>query len=330
MLKRRRGSLTVEAVLILPIFMAAILFISYFIKVHYVQDVIQDALTEAVMEVSSLSYPYYLSGALEFKGEVHQETQNHIRALKEDFLSISGLIESVGDASGSGEAGGTEGGITPLKMLRLAKLYTADQGMNYAEDTLARALILGTMGNILSVEGRSVIDRMDALGIENGLDGLDFTGSVFYGEDDVLDIQVQYTLDRVDPFGFIKDVTLKNRVVCRAWMGGVDINQDGSYSRVTVPPRLAEETENPDAEEDRALRTCYIITDSETSAKYHLDDCPNLRVRGDPSQRKTVAAVQVSFVRANDVWVPEEPVAYRGKAYDFCGNCQAGIIRMKD
>lgn len=327
MLKRRRGSLTVEAVLILPIFMAAILFISYFVKAHIVQDVVQDALTEAVMEVSSLSYPYYLSGALEFKEAVHEETAGRMDALRENYGTIAGLLEQV-----HGEPGlrADTGELTPESMFRLAKLTAADQGINAAEDTIARELILGTMGRVLSADGKSIVERMEVLGIENGLDGFDFTGSVFYGEQDEMDIQVRYTLNRVDPFGFVRNVPMKNRVVCRAWMGGVDIDADGSYKRVTVPPKAIVKAEDPEKDADRVYRTCYILPDSQTSTKYHFHDCPNLRVRGDPDQMKTVVPIQVLFVRTGEKWQPEGSVDYQGKVYDLCGSCQAGIIRMKD
>lgn len=327
MLKDRKGSLTVEAVLILPVFIAAILFVSYFIKAYYVHDVVQDALTEAVTEVSSLSYPYYLSGAWGFKDEIHSDTEAHMETLRENFGEVSALIDSVQGKPPSGE--GTAG-LSPREMFHLAKLYGADKGLDCAEDTLGRALILSTMGDILSANGESVIERMDALGIENGLDGFDFTDSVFYGDDEMMDIQVSYRLERLDPFGIVQDVTLRNRVVCRAWMGGVDINNDGSYSRITVPPRQAKENEESEQEPDRILRTCYIIRDSQSSDKYHFHDCPNLRVRGDSSRFKNVAPVQVSFIRDDGRWEPEDEVAYNGKSYDLCGNCQSGIIRMKD
>ncbi len=328
MFKRHKGSLTVEAVLILPIFIAAILFISYFIKAHIVQDVVQDALAEAVVEVSSLSYPYYLSGGLAFKNDVHGDAEAGMAEIGNGFDSILDLIESVGDPSAQTKEG--DGSITPQKMFRLAKLYAVDQGVGYAEDTIARELILSTMGNVLSAEGKDVIQRMDALGIKNGLDGFDFSGSVFYGEDDVLDIQVTYQLSRVDPFGFIRDVTLKNRVVCRAWTGGVDIDNDGGVGRVKVPPNITVGKEDPLKDVDRAFRTCYIIRDSQVSGKYHLYDCPNLRVRGDPTKRKTVVPIQVPFIKQGSVWKPEGSVDYQGRGYDFCGNCQAGIIRMKN
>lgn len=332
MLRSRRGSLTVEAVLILPIFMAAILFVSYFIKAHMVHDMVQDALTEAVMEVSALSYPYYLSGALEFKETVSAEKAARMETLQSCFGTVMTLIESTHGPSESlglpEEALDTAlGEVTPQSMFDLAKLTAAAYGINQAEDAIARRLILSTMGRILAQGNRSLLDRMDTLGIQGGMDGFDFTGSVFYGEDDVIDVQVQYTLKKMDPFGFVQNVPMRNRVVCRAWMGGVDIDGDGGYKRVTVPAKMAVDSED---EDEQIHRTCYILTESQTSERYHHEDCPNLRVRGDTTQWKPVTSVQVTFQNENGKWVPVTPVEYRNRTYSLCGSCEAGIIRMKN
>lgn len=348
MLKRRKGSLTVEAVLILPIFMATILFISYFVKAHYVQDIVQDALTEAVMDVSAVSYPYYLSGALEFRNDIQEGTDSRREKLKQDFESVAELIEHVqntGEAVKNKDFGGTIDnasgtiesvktakdaieGVSPTEIFSFGKYYVANKGINVAENFFARKLILGSMGNTLSVDGKNIVDRMNALGIEGGLDGFDFKGSVFYGEDDVIDVQVQYKLSKVDPFGFIKGVTLKNRVVCRAWMGGVDIDGDGGIKRVTVPAKMVVGEEDPEKDVDRTFKTCYIIPSSKTSNRYHFHDCSSLREKGDSGKMKTVAAVQVPFVKTDGQWAPEGgSITYQGKAYTFCGNCAKGAFR---
>lgn len=318
MFKCRKGSLTVEAVLILPIFMAIILFLSYFIKAHYVQDVVQDALAEAVMEVSALSYPYHLSGAAEFKKD-----------LESDFDSVLRTIESVAMPSDTAVISQTGiEGITPQKMFRLAKLYAADKAIDTAEDSITRYLILSTMGNVLSVDGKSIVDRMNSLGIENGLDGFDFSGSVFYSDDDEIDIQAQYRLSKVDPFGIIKGVTLKNRVVCQAWMGGVDVDNDGGVNRIDVPPKMEVGEEDPYKDVSRTFRTCYIIRNSSTSNRYHFHDCSSLKERSNTEKMKTVAAVQVPFIKADGIWKPEEAsITHQGKVYTFCTNCRNGTFR---
>lgn len=332
MLKHRRGSLTVEAVLILPVFMATILFISYFIKAHLVQDIVQDALTEAVLEVSSLSYPYCLSGVSGLKGEIGEEKDRRVKALAENFDDISDLLESVQESSGieADEAESSAGeALTPQKMFGLAKLYAADYVLEGSEDGIARQLILGTMNNILSSKGDTIITRMDALGIEGGLDGFDFSGSEFYGNGEILDVQIQYRLSKVDPFGFINGAILKNRVVCRAWMGGVDHDDDGGISRVNVPP-VKVGTEDTEKDSDTIFRTCYIIADSQSSCRYHLYDCSSLRVRGDPSKVRTIVPIQVQFIKQGQTWVPEGVMVYQGRAYDFCDNCKDGRMRMKE
>ena len=330
MLKRRRGSLTVEAVLILPIFMAAILFISYFIKAHLIQDIVQDALTEAVVEVSSMSYPYYLSGVSEFKSELYAEKAQRLEAVDNYFGEIINVIQSIqGTPSRANAAWSAEReALTPQGMFDLAKEYAALTAVESAENTITHRLVLVTMGNVLSAKDSNIITRMDALGIEGGLDGFDFSGSEFYGEGGMLDVQVKYRLNKVDPFGFIQGAALKNRVVCRAWMGGVDHDNDGGVGRVSVPPVKVGQDDKKDS--DTVYRTCYVIADSKSSQKYHQYDCPNLRVRGDPTKRKTVVPVQVKFVWNGEGYSPEGVVVYEGNVYDYCGSCKANIIRMKD
>lgn len=333
MFKQRRGSLTVEAVLILPIFMATILFISYFIKAHLVQDIVQDALTEAVVEISSLSYPYCISGASGFKTEIGDAKDQRTKSLVDNFDAIAGLLEVVQAPNTTGK-GETEGNasleaMTPQKMFSLAKLFAADYALEGAEDAVAQNLVLGTMGSILSSKDNNIIHRMDTLGIEGGLEGFDFSGTEFYGDGDILDVQIQYRLSKMDPFGLVDGALLKNRAVCRAWMGGVDHDNDGGLSRVKVPSvKVGEEDQKKDS--DRVFRTCYIIEGSQDSEKYHLYDCSSLRARGDPSKLKAIIPVQVMFVKQGEIWVPEGTVIYQGKTYEFCENCKAQRLRMKE
>ncbi len=332
MFKHRRGSLTVEAVLILPIFMAAILFISYFIKAHLVQDIVQDALTEAVVEVSALSYPYCLSGAKGIMNEISDDNDSRIKALTEHFEEVSLIVEAVREPAGNETEGTKESGplrsMTPVHMFRLAKGLAAENAMEVAENAITEQLILGTMGELLSAKDGNIISRMDALGIEGGLDGFDFSGSEFYCDGGILDVQVQYKLEKVDPFGFINGVLLKNRAVCRAWMGGIDHDNDGGISRVSVP-QIREGDEDHKKDVSRVYRTCYVIADSEGSFKYHYYDCSSLRLRGAVSKLKAVIPVRVEFVKRGNIWVPEGSVIYRGRTYEFCMNCEAGRLRMR-
>jgi hypothetical protein len=343
---RNRGSLTVEAVLILPMFMALILFLSYFIKAYYVHDIIQDALTESVMDVSSMSYPYYLSGALEFKGKVNSIAEERTKAVQEHFEPVQELIESIQGAKDSAQAGDAKGvgtsilagkeklmdvksavqSFNPKELIRMLAAEGASRGLNLTQDVLVNQILKADMANALTFEGQDITARMDALGIEGGLDGLDFSGSKFFSDGDMLDVEVQYKLKKADPFGIIRDVPMKSRVVTRAWLAGV--NEKGEEEAE------AEEVDvgKPDPTEDakKVYRTCYILADSKTSVKYHFADCPNLRVKGDKKTRRTVVSVQVPFVKTSGEWEPEgSAVEYNGKSYSFCENCKKGYIKMK-
>lgn len=329
-MRNRKGSLTLEAVLILPIFMAVVLFFGYFIRVYLIQDMVQDALTEAVMEVSSLSYPYALSGAAAYREDTDARIQERMDQLSAHFGEIAGAVtalENAGEGATPVLEDGGAGVLGPEEVFNLAKRYAASRGIAAAERVVVQKLILTSMGQTLSGEGGAALNRLAALGIEGGLDGFDFDGSAYYADGDMLDIRVTYEVGSVDPFGLLKGLKLQNRAVCRAWMSGVDIDGDGRISRVTGPSEPASEEE---PQEDRQTRTCYIIQDSSASSRYHLVDCPNLRVRGDPTRYKPVIPVQVDFVGDGDYWRPEGPVTVGGRVYDFCGNCQNGYIRMRD
>lgn len=334
MLKCRKGSLTLEAALILPFFMATVLFISFFIKAHLVQDLVQDALTEAVMEVCALSYPYGLSGALSYREDTDQAVRDRIQLMESHFdQAVSSLtaLENAGEGGGPLVPPEVAGQLSPEEIFRLAKRAAVSQGLRAAEEEVVRRLILTSMAASLSGEGGGLLNRVSALGIEGGLEGLDFSDSLYYSNGEVLDVRVTYRLDRLDPFGLIRGVTLENRAVCRAWLSGVDIDADGRISPLSqTTADTGSEEEPEEAQEERETRTCYIIRDSSASARYHLADCPNLRVRGSPDSYKAVVPVQVVFVSQGDAWQPEAAVTWGGRAYDFCGNCQKGYIRMKD
>ncbi len=59
--KRQRGSLTVEAAIVLPIFICVFVSIIFLIKIVYVHEIIQHGITEAANEIASYSYVYYIT-----------------------------------------------------------------------------------------------------------------------------------------------------------------------------------------------------------------------------------------------------------------------------
>jgi len=61
----RRGSVTVEAAIAMPVFICAVLAIAFILKVIYVQEMIQHAISETADEIASCSYIYSAVGLQE-------------------------------------------------------------------------------------------------------------------------------------------------------------------------------------------------------------------------------------------------------------------------
>jgi len=68
LLKKKDGSLTVEAAISLPLFMCVFLSIAFFMKVVYIHNNVQYAINGAANEVATYSYLYSISGLQKVKG----------------------------------------------------------------------------------------------------------------------------------------------------------------------------------------------------------------------------------------------------------------------
>ena len=60
--KNNKGALTIEATLAFPIFLFAVLSIAFFTRVVYIQNQVQMSLNQAAIDLSTLSYIYYMTG----------------------------------------------------------------------------------------------------------------------------------------------------------------------------------------------------------------------------------------------------------------------------
>ncbi len=89
-IKDKKGSVTVEAAIVLPIFICAVLTIGFLIRVYYIQEIFQQAITEAANEISSYSYIYYASGLYEIQEDID-------RGLQEEAEEAEELVEEAED-----------------------------------------------------------------------------------------------------------------------------------------------------------------------------------------------------------------------------------------
>ncbi|MDP4181410.1 MAG: pilus assembly protein, partial [Bacillota bacterium] len=100
----KRGSLTIEAALILPLIIFVILTIGYFMRIAYIHSIIQHAIDDSAKEISSYSYLYSVSKLQDIndKGEDALESTESTAVSRIDTVvdtvnSMSEKIDHIGN-----------------------------------------------------------------------------------------------------------------------------------------------------------------------------------------------------------------------------------------
>lgn len=95
MIKDRRGSITVEAAVALPIFVFCIVTMAFFIKIVFIHEKVQFALTDAANELALYSYVYDKTGLLGVVNDAKNATEEAKKAAEENFSNITDSAKSI-------------------------------------------------------------------------------------------------------------------------------------------------------------------------------------------------------------------------------------------
>jgi hypothetical protein len=247
-LKKAKGSLTVEAAIIIPFFLFVFLLFLYIIRILYVQAALDQAVKAAGRDVAAVSYPLALL----------QEFQEELQAQGE---------------APAGPAGDGEQRYTEL-LLRIL----GESGEDLSNDLLERGgavLVRSLLGSHLetyrldparlTIELIHLPQSQSGFAKEKGKTVYQETGLLpevdFFPEDVV--IQAEYTLTLPLPFLSGNSFPLKSAVTERAWLSG----GNGIY------PLRREKGIFEQAAEKRG--TMVYVT--KTGIRYHLSDCRYLK-----------------------------------------------------
>ncbi|WP_026476477.1 endonuclease toxin domain-containing protein [Alkaliphilus transvaalensis] len=189
-LKNTKGSVTVEAALVLPILICAVITIGFFSKIYYVNEIIHHAMTETANELSSVSYLYYVSGLSDLQEELDRQFD---------------------DYRDSGEITDFEDVVYHL----MATGY--DQTKGFFGNTIIKQLI---KRHLAIGRSSSVDTRLKALSVVDGWEGLDFSHSSYLKNGQDIVLIVAYRMDLPLPIKFVKEIPILQQVTLRAWMGG--------------------------------------------------------------------------------------------------------------
>jgi len=113
-----KGAITVEASIVLPLFICVIISIAFLIRVVHTHQVIQHAICNTAGEMASSSYLYYISGLQEMHGSIRDEIdnkadifRNHLSTVLEAYGDLNGFSNTAGDMSDLTESPNSSSGF---------------------------------------------------------------------------------------------------------------------------------------------------------------------------------------------------------------------------
>lgn len=239
----QKGSITVEAALVLPIFLCAVISIAFLIKAVFVHEVIQHAISETANELSTYSYLLSASGMNEADKLItegmhakNKKLNDHMASYIEGYNALSDLPDSLKDKQGSSSS--------DLNEEVQSMLFSMGE-ISYSR---AKAVLLGEVTRLfmkkhLKTEKLPDADkRLKALNVEEGFEGLDFSRSQLYSDGKNIEIVVQYKLNLALPYNVLPDLFICQRAYSRAWLEGDSFPASGNNGN-----------EGDEKEEDRSV-----------------------------------------------------------------------------
>ncbi len=159
--KRLSGSITVEAAIVLPIFICVVISMAMCIKLIYIHDVMQHAIDEAVNELAAYSYIYHVSDLQEIDNSVQDTIEDnaaqgskHTETFFDAYETMEKTVQAGNDA------------VVDIKEI------SSSQGNfdNKAEEILEQASEIKSTGEQLTKENMQSIKALEQVFNEAGKD----------------------------------------------------------------------------------------------------------------------------------------------------------------
>ncbi|KAB3537234.1 hypothetical protein F8154_02765 [Alkaliphilus pronyensis] len=268
---KKGGSITVEAALTLPLFIAIILTIGFFSRILYLHEIIQHGITETANEIASVSYIYHVSGIKDLHEAVEDGLADYsasadgkIYNIKDLYSTTSEIRELILNITDNPQPqqynpvfpdnvdADTEAIIYKYKKVVEDTKYTFEnpveelysimalvgetawsQGNTYLEGLIIKQLI---KKHLVSSTERDVNKRLLALGVVDGWNGLSFEKSSIFNDNDEVTIIVTYKINTF-PIAIIRDLPIIQKVNLRAWMDGGKLSISDMKDEITQEAR---------------------------------------------------------------------------------------------
>jgi len=267
-ISNEKGAVTVEASIVLPLFICVIISIAFLIRVVHTHEVIQHAISNTAAEMAFSSYLYYISGLQESHDSIQDEISDkagifrkHLSTVLEaygELKNFSGAAQNMFDHtelpnSVTGLQGwpngidGFERGFDqiqdsfknlenvlkeivddPLAEFKSIAFFAAQGLFEDIKTELCIPIVKLYMKKYLSDREEIEADRrLKRLNIVDGLNGLDFSRSSFFeDQNNDIDIIVEYKMEIPVPIKIFPELAITQRAVAKAWLGGNSIGAD--------------------------------------------------------------------------------------------------------
>lgn len=250
--KGKSGTATVEAALILPMVMLAILAVLSIIRITGTYERMQHALNQVAEDMSQYSYLYAVSGlkdkhdawvdkTAKAKEEL-LEQQEAVSTFYQSLQNVAGNVGSFGNGNTLNAFFDTLAGLDdvissfdalsgqvesiledPMGEVRLIGLALSDTLVSETKTALlgviAKSMLKSRLSSDLNIPPRELENR---LRLTDGLQGLDFSCSTFFDDKQTIDLILEYTVKPMPDFFFLPEIRLRNRACVYAWTWGVD------------------------------------------------------------------------------------------------------------
>lgn len=255
---KAKGSLTLEAALVVPMFIYAIIAFIYFLQIINIQEAIQHAISETGLETVRYAYVYeYLRDFNNKEAKDTEDTNKQISQLFNKQESLPNKQESL------------EKQELPEKQ-KFSKTQEIKNAAKESPDTKveekktsAEAMIAKFIDSIYfktKMRDHLEVDFIENSCIKGGMGGISTYLSAFMEEDDMIDIIVTYRVKLPLPFLKLEELQLLQRVRMRGWTG--------------YTPKLEDSKDY--SEEDTDEDVVYI---TETGTVYHVSkNCSHLKL----------------------------------------------------
>lgn len=190
-----KGSITVEAAVLLPVFIAAILTFVFIIKVYYTHEIVQQALASACEEMSLYSLLYYETNADELISGLEKFTDSQKNDNSADDVvdtNIATLIKQFG--KGTSDYIRAQVVLVPVSKALVKK----NLEVSYYD---------------------SVDARLKLLNLKEGFEGIDFSKSRLLADEKSIDLIVKYKMSFPFLTQFMPEIQITQMASSYVWAG---------------------------------------------------------------------------------------------------------------